>query len=291
MKGIPLHSPQLAHNWDIETDNPALTPFVLDGIFCTPEAALAVLLDFPTAQPGLVRTYAPSQAFRYWSLVASLTLETLVAQKFVPVVSGQRTEWLPVLDAPKDAARLAQLVESMPPVCRAEKPELSPKNLLTGFINTFCDALARAWGKPAAQKFYRSDEERTRPPLAGSPVDARRRAQTDPNQMYSLASGHRAWMRNLRVAVEVNAYRILLEAWNNVVKHARASRCLVKFLVEQNMLVISIQDDGVGMPKEYRAGVGLHSMRARAEEIGGGLSVDEVQPQGTRITARLPLSS
>lgn len=96
---------------------------------------------------------------------------------------------------------------------------------------------------------------------------------------------------HLPAAVEVNAYRILLEAWNNAIRHAHASRCLIKFQAEQNMLVISIQDDGVGMPKEYRAGVGLRSMRARAEEIGGGLSVDEVQPHGTRITARLPLSS
>jgi signal transduction histidine kinase len=100
-----------------------------------------------------------------------------------------------------------------------------------------------------------------------------------------------AGLPHLPAAVEVNAYRILLEAWNNAVRHAHASRCLVKFLVEENMLAISIQDDGTGMPKEYRAGVGLRSMRARAEEIGGHLSVDEVQPHGTRITARLPLSS
>lgn len=57
------------------------------------------------------------------------------------------------------------------------------------------------------------------------------------------------------------------------------------------MLVVSIQDDGVGMPKDYRAGVGLRSMRARAEEIGGQFSVDPVLSYGTRITARLPLSS
>ncbi|MCK6540758.1 MAG: sensor histidine kinase, partial [Anaerolineales bacterium] len=93
----------------------------------------------------------------------------------------------------------------------------------------------------------------------------------------------------LSAAVEVNAYRILLEAWNNAVRHAHASRCLVKFLVEQNLLVVSIQDDGIGMPKEYRAGVGLRSVRARAEEIGGSLRIDDVQPHGTRITARLPL--
>lgn len=96
-------------------------------------------------------------------------------------------------------------------------------------------------------------------------------------------------LAHLPAAVEVNAYRILLEAWNNVVRHAQAGRCLVKFLVEKNMLVISIQDDGVGMPKEYRAGVGLRSVRARAEEIGGNIRIDEVQPHGTRITARLPL--
>lgn len=96
---------------------------------------------------------------------------------------------------------------------------------------------------------------------------------------------------HLPAAVEVNAYRILLEAWNNAVRYSHASRCLVKFQAEQDMLVISIQDDGVGMPKDYRSGVGLRSMRARAEEIGGGLSVDEIQPHGTRITARLPLSS
>lgn len=96
---------------------------------------------------------------------------------------------------------------------------------------------------------------------------------------------------HLPAAVEVNAYRILLEAWNNAIRHSHASRCLVKFQAEQDMLVIFIQDNGIGMPKDYRSGVGLRSMRARAEEIGGGLSVDEVQPHGTRITARLPLSS
>lgn len=93
----------------------------------------------------------------------------------------------------------------------------------------------------------------------------------------------------LPAAVEINAYRILLEAWNNAVRHAHASRFIVKFLAEQNMLVVSIQDDGTGIPKDHRAGVGLRSMRARAEEIGGQLSVDPVQPHGTCITARLPL--
>jgi SNF2 family DNA or RNA helicase len=206
VKGIPLPSPQLVHNWDIETDNPALAPFVVDGIFCPPEAALAVLLDFSVPKPDSSKTYHPSPTFRYWSLVASLVLETLSAQKLVPTIEGNSARWLPVLDAPKDAVRLAQLTAVMPPVCRAEMSELSPKALLTSFINTFCDYLARAWGKPAAPKFYRGDDEPSHRWIDAL-FSSDGALKLSPNQMYSLASGHRAWMRNLHIAGDA-AFRI-----------------------------------------------------------------------------------
>jgi signal transduction histidine kinase len=95
----------------------------------------------------------------------------------------------------------------------------------------------------------------------------------------------------LPAAVEVNAYRILLEAWNNALKHSQASCFLVTFQTDQDMLVLSIQDDGIGMPNEFRSGVGLRSIRARAQEIGGELRVEPVQPHGTSITVKLPLLS
>jgi hypothetical protein len=195
VRGIPLPSPQLVHNWEIETENPVLAPFVVDGIFCPPEAALTVLLDFSTPQPDLTGPYTPSPAFRYWSLAASLILETLAAQKLVPVVSDQRAVWLPVLDSPKDAARLAQLIAAMPAACRAAlasgpSPKgrgESPKHLLTSFINTFCDSLA-----PGASLLSRSftaatlrqahtvpvsfREGRLNPPIAGWKRSLRRMA-------------------------------------------------------------------------------------------------------------------
>lgn len=96
---------------------------------------------------------------------------------------------------------------------------------------------------------------------------------------------------SLPAAVEVNAYRIVLEAINNAVKHAQAGRCVVQFRCDMNTLMIQIEDDGIGMPKEYRAGVGLRSMRARAEEIGGDLRVESREPHGTQFIARLPLSA
>ncbi len=214
VRGIPLPSPQLVHNWDIETNSPTLAPFVVDGIFCPPEAALAVLLDFSTPQPGSTVTYAPSPAFRYWSLVASLVLETLAAQKLVPTLENNSARWLPVLDSPKDATRLAQLTEAMPPICRAAlTPGRSPTGrgespcqLLTGFINTFCDSLARVWGRAVAPKFYRGNDEPAHRWIESlfSPDGA---VKLTPNQMYTLTSGHRAWMRNLHIAGDA-AFRI-----------------------------------------------------------------------------------
>ncbi|MGC1375261.1 MAG: DEAD/DEAH box helicase [Anaerolineales bacterium] len=205
-RGIPLPSPQLVHDWDIETGNPSLAPFVVNGIFLPFKAALTVLLAFSAPQPDPTATYAPSTAFRYWSMVAALALETLAAQKLVPVLAENHAQWLPVLDSPRDAARLTQLTAAMPPICRAEKPELSPKNLLTSFINTCCDSLARAWGRAAAPKFNRADDAPAHHWLEALFGDDSQLKLT-PNQMYSLTSGQRAWMRNLHVAGDA-AFRI-----------------------------------------------------------------------------------
>ncbi|PWH12670.1 MAG: ATP-dependent helicase [Anaerolineae bacterium] len=220
VRGIPLPSPQLIHDWELDTDNPSLAPFVVNGIFCPPEAALTVLLEYSTPRPDSTGTLYPSSAFRYWSLAASLVLETLAAQKLVPIIENASTSlstarWQPVLDSPKDAARLAQLAEAMPPVCRAEfsaphtkenKSEAAPRALLQHFINTFCDSLARAWGKPAAPRFSRGDDQPAHRWLEAlfTPDGA---LKLTPNQMYPLVSGHRAWMRNLHVAGD-SAFRI-----------------------------------------------------------------------------------
>jgi signal transduction histidine kinase len=92
----------------------------------------------------------------------------------------------------------------------------------------------------------------------------------------------------LSAAVEVAAYRIVQEALTNVVKHAQAGRCTVR-LTAADALEIEIADDGVGLPDKRRAGVGLLSMRERAEELGGTCVVEAVPEGGTRVTARLPM--
>jgi SNF2 family DNA or RNA helicase len=206
VRGIPLPSPQLIHNWELETENPILATFVVDGIFCPAETALAVLLTFASPRPDSSASFSPSPVLRYWSLAASLVLESLAAQKFIPTIVDKQARWQAILDSPKDAARLTQLAEAMPPICRAELPEISPKQLLNNFINTFCDALIRAWGRDAAPSLSRTDDSPAHHWLAALfAPDATLKLTA--NQAYSLTSGYRAWMRNLHVAGDA-AFRI-----------------------------------------------------------------------------------
>jgi signal transduction histidine kinase len=94
----------------------------------------------------------------------------------------------------------------------------------------------------------------------------------------------------LPAAVEVAAYRIIQEALTNVVKHAQAHSCTVRIQLFgeglDRTLGLEVGDDGVGLPAQPRAGIGLHSMRERAEELGGVLST--ASGQGTRVNAYLP---
>lgn len=93
----------------------------------------------------------------------------------------------------------------------------------------------------------------------------------------------------LPAAVEVAAYRIATEAVTNVSRHAHAHNCQV-VLALNGALQLEIQDDGVGLPKEYHAGVGLTSMRERAAELGGTLVIETVAEGGTRVVAELPIT-
>lgn len=92
----------------------------------------------------------------------------------------------------------------------------------------------------------------------------------------------------LGAAVEVAAYRVAVEAMTNVVRHSGASRCTVR-LVLDDALVVSVEDDGRGVAPGAPAGVGFESMRNRAEELGGTLTVDARPGGGTVLVARLPV--
>jgi signal transduction histidine kinase len=91
----------------------------------------------------------------------------------------------------------------------------------------------------------------------------------------------------LPAAVEVACYRIVQEALTNVVRHAHAHTCVLR-LVCREQVTIEIIDDGQGLPPAYRHGVGLTSMRERAEELGGRWLIEPRPTGGTCVRAQIP---
>jgi signal transduction histidine kinase len=94
----------------------------------------------------------------------------------------------------------------------------------------------------------------------------------------------------LPAAVEVAAYRIASEAMTNAVRHAGAGTVRVA-LHATDVLTLEVVDDGAGLPADVVDGVGVASMRERAHELGGTLSLGPGAEGGTRVVARLPLEA
>jgi signal transduction histidine kinase len=92
----------------------------------------------------------------------------------------------------------------------------------------------------------------------------------------------------LPAAVEVAAYRIVQEAANNVVRHAQARHAEIA-IGANGALDITVSDDGRGLPEHVHYGVGLSSMRERAEELGGYCSIENRAGGGTHLHARIPI--
>jgi signal transduction histidine kinase len=101
--------------------------------------------------------------------------------------------------------------------------------------------------------------------------------------------------------VERCLYRILQESLSNARQHARCKQLWVEVVLEQDKMVsLEVTDDGRGFEfgqashdahNRNGKGLGLVSMRERAEDVGGRLTVESVKGQGTRIYAELPLIS
>jgi len=93
-------------------------------------------------------------------------------------------------------------------------------------------------------------------------------------------------------AVKINLYRVLQESLQNINKYANAKSISVEFKSEQNLIVLSIIDDGSGFDVDgKKKGIGLQNMLSRASECGGVLDVISKKGKGTRIIIRVPIQA
>lgn len=92
-------------------------------------------------------------------------------------------------------------------------------------------------------------------------------------------------MPELSAAAEVAAYRIAVEAVTNVARHARDGRVGVRFDVVGGSLLIEVTDHG--RSTTWIPGVGMSSMRERAQEVGGTTTFSATSTGG-KVTAMIP---
>lgn len=85
----------------------------------------------------------------------------------------------------------------------------------------------------------------------------------------------------------MNVYRFIQEGVHNAIKHANATKIQVRFEGSQDELKISIRDNGVGIESNTNAGNGTNSMKKRADDLGGTLTVHTGQ-LGTELQLILP---
>jgi two-component system NarL family sensor kinase len=90
---------------------------------------------------------------------------------------------------------------------------------------------------------------------------------------------------------ELISFRIVQESFNNIIKHANASKVWLHLDYSEQLLNISIRDNGVGFVPEEANGkgsAGLINMRSRAKSFGGNLIVSSEMEKGTQILLTIP---
>jgi len=96
--------------------------------------------------------------------------------------------------------------------------------------------------------------------------------------------------------IETTIYRVVLEALNNVARHAQARRVSVILERREHHVIAIVEDDGHGFDAEAVIGtlranqrLGLLGIRERLAQVGGMLTIESTPRSGTTVIARIPL--
>ncbi|WP_263697923.1 sensor histidine kinase [Bacillus thuringiensis] len=80
----------------------------------------------------------------------------------------------------------------------------------------------------------------------------------------------------------------LREAVTNVVKHSKATRCIVSVLESQGELILTVEDNGIGLADQNHDGNGIRGMKERIALIDGFVELDAINP-GTLLIVKVPV--
>jgi signal transduction histidine kinase len=98
----------------------------------------------------------------------------------------------------------------------------------------------------------------------------------------------------LEPEAEINFYRIVQEALNNIIKHSQARHADVAIRKTERTLIMTIHDDGRGFSsdnvrRERTGGFGLKGIAERARMLGAKVVIQSAVDQGTTITLEMEI--
>jgi len=94
--------------------------------------------------------------------------------------------------------------------------------------------------------------------------------------------------RDLDREVTIHVYRVMQEALNNVARHAHSSQAAVRLRYLPESVVLEVEDNGVGFSASQGQGMGLVSMRERAELVKGTVEFENRSGGGARVRLTVP---
>lgn len=90
--------------------------------------------------------------------------------------------------------------------------------------------------------------------------------------------------------IKVNVYRIIQEALQNTIKHAKASFVTLDFSSNNEHLIIKIKDDGVGFDvKKSKKGIGIKNITTRVQKLNGTLEIISASGEGSQLNINVPI--
>lgn len=96
--------------------------------------------------------------------------------------------------------------------------------------------------------------------------------------------------KNLPLAMQMHIYRIVQELLNNAIRHAKPSNIILQCSQHQNIVHITVEDDGCGFDQELireKPGIGFSNIKNRVEYLKGNIDIESAKNEGTSINIEI----
>ncbi len=107
---------------------------------------------------------------------------------------------------------------------------------------------------------------------------------------YTINQNCKIFWEDINDYLKVNLYRIIQEAIQNVIKHAKANKITINFDLNSNVLHVDVIDNGIGFNTNQKGnGIGLLNIASRTSKLKGTFKVNSKIKEGTTLTIKIPL--